>query len=176
MFAACFFHDRTPCIEAADEESCKDACFEPVKSNDCPKSAEYSSLVVKKCTSNVKDGELCEADDEGACNTSDQVDNCSIDSNGYNLSTSIYRRVACCEGTATPGPAKKNHVLPAEITAALEDAGVEVFNVPLDEVIDIVGNIVGETIEIPTDATTSEIHTEIISALGKAGIDVPEVA
>lgn len=71
---------------------------------------------------------------------------------------------------------QKSHALPAEITAALENAGVEVFNVPLDEVIGIVGNIVGEAIEIPSDATTSEIHSEIIAALDKTGINVPEVA
>lgn len=162
------------CLKAADEEFCKDACFEPVNSNGCPKSAnEYLSTVVKKCTNNVKDGELCEADSEGKCNTSDHVDNCSIEYNGNTAPISIYRRVACCDQRSD---VQKSHALPAEITAALENAGVEVFNVPLDEVIGIVGNIVGEAIEIPSDATTSEIHSEIIAALDKTGINVPEVA
>ena len=166
--------DSSTCLKAADEEFCKDACFEPVNSNGCPKSAnEYLSTVVKKCTNNIKEGELCEADSEGKCNTSDHVDNCSIEYNGNTAPISIYRRVACCDQRSD---VQKSHALPAEITAALENAGVEVFNVPLDEVIGIVGNIVGEAIEIPSDATTSEIHSEIIAALDKTGINVPEVA
>jgi len=172
--------DSTHCIEAADEEICKGACFEPVHPNDCPKSAnEYLTTVDNKCTNDVKDGELCEADSDGKCNTSDHVDNCSIDYNGNTAPTSIYRRVACCEGTAGTGNRKlelRPHEVPAEIKAALEKAGIEVFDVSLEELIGIVGNIVGETMEIPTDATAPEVHTKIIAALGKAGIDVPEVA
>lgn len=175
----CYFYDSISCIEAADEEICKDACFEPVHPNDCPKSAnEYLTTVEKKCTNNVKDGGLCEADSDGECNTSDHVDNCSIDYNGNSAPTSIYRRVACCEGIAgienTKLAHEEPHAVPAEITAALEKAGVEVFDVSLDELVGIVGNIVGEKMEIPTDATAPEVHTEIIVALEKAGVDVTE--
>lgn len=163
--------NSTSCVEAADEETCKDTCFERVNPKDCPSATEYSSQVVKKCTNDVNHGELCEADEEGKCNTSDDIDNCSIDSNGYTVNISIYRRVACCGVTVVPPPAKPQPpAVPAEIKAALEKAGVEVFDAPLDELIVTVGNIVGETIEIPTDATIPEIHTEIIAALEKAGI------